>query len=167
MKCKVFTNTLSNQLNKVSKATIKSVFGLAISALLLTACSQKQEQSQPLEEMLKDPQKQGKVVTVLVENHNLSKQYINKMLENDHTTGMMVDGLVKAAAEDSVLAGKVSDMIIKFPDLMLMTMHHFMPVINADEHMCDGFCDHAMEHTNLAEGMCHKMQENEEISCCH
>ncbi len=147
--------------------TIKLIFSLAIAGLVFTACSQKQEQSQPLEEMLKDPKQQGKVLSAMAENHELSKQYINELLENDHATGMMVDGLVKAAAEDSVLARKVSDMIIKFPDLMLMTMHHFMPVINADEHMCDGFCDHAMEHSNIAEGMCHKMQEKEEMSCCH
>lgn len=156
-----------NQNRFKMKTTIKSVIGLAIAGVMLTACSQKQEQSQSLEEMLKDSKQQEQVLSLMVENHDLSKQYIDKMLENDHATGMMVDGLVKAASEDSVLAGKVSNMITKFPDLMLMTMHHFMPVINADEHMCDGFCDHAMEHTNIAEGMCHKMQEKEEMSCCH
>ena len=156
-----------NQNQFKMKATIKSIFGLAIAGILLTACSQKQEQAQSLEEMLKDSKQQEKVLTMMAEDHDLSSKYISKMMENDHATGMMVDKLVTAASEDSVLAGKISDMITKFPDLMLLPTHHFMPVINADEHMCDGFCDHAMEHTNIAEGMCHKMQANEEMSCCH
>ena len=147
------------------KTTIKSIFGLAIVGLVFTACSQQKEQS--IEEMLKDTKQQEKVLAMMAENHDLSSQYISKMMENDHATGMMVDRLVKAASEDSVLAGKLSDMITKFPDLMLMTTHHFMPIISADEHMCDGFCDHAMEHSNIAEGMCHKMQANEKMSCCH
>ena len=88
-------------------------------------------------------------------------------MESDHSTGMMVDVLVSAAAEDSVLAGKLSDMITKFPALMLMTTHHFMPIIAADDHACDGFCDHLMEQPKLAEKMCHKMKETKEKSCCH
>lgn len=148
------------------KTTTKSVLGLAIAGMMLTACSEKQEQ-QSLEGMLKDPKQQEKVLTAMVDNHELSSKYIDKMMENDHATGMMVDKLVKTASQDSLLAGKLSDMITKFPDLMLMTTHHFMPIISADEQMCDGFCDHAMENSNIAEGMCHKMQEKKEMSCCH
>ncbi len=146
------------------KKTIKYVTGLVIAGTLLTACSQQQES---LEAMLKDSKQQEKVLTMMAEDHDLSSKYISKMMENDHATGMMVDKLVTAASEDSVLAGKISDMITKFPDLMLLTTHHFMPVINADKHLCDGFCDHAMEQTKIAEAMCHKMQANEAMSCCH
>lgn len=149
------------------KTTFKSLFGLALASLLFSSCSQEQDQSQSLSDMLKDPKQQEEVLNALSENHDFSMQYIDKMLENDHATGMMVDGLVKAASKDSVLAGKISDMITKYPDLMLMTMHHYMPVISADEHMCDGFCDHAMQHENIMEGMCHKMKEKETMSCCH
>lgn len=147
------------------KTTIKNVIGLLVFIFLFASCSQKQEQS--LEEMLKDSKQQDKVVAIMAENHDLSKKYINKMMESDHSTGMMVDILVSAAAEDFVLAGKLSDMITKFPALMLMTTHHFMPIIAADDHICDGFCDHVMEEPKLAEKMCHKMKESEEKSCCH
>ncbi len=147
------------------KKTIKYVTGLVIAGTLLTACSQKQE-PQSLEAMLKDSKQQEKVLTMMAENHDLSSKYVNKMMENDHATGMMVDKLVKAASEDSVLAGKLSDMITKFPELMLLTTHHFMPIINENANMSDGFCDHAMEHSNIAEGMCEKMQDNKEMSCC-
>ena len=146
------------------KAIIKSVFGLAVLGLMFTACSQQDEQS--LEDMLKDTKQQDKVLTMMAENHDLSNKYVTNMMENDHATGMMVDKLVKAASEDSVLAAKLSNMITQYPDLMLLTTHHFMPVINADEHMCEGFCDHAMEHSNVAEGMCHELETNEEMSCC-
>ncbi len=148
------------------KKKIKYVTGLVIVGTLLTACSQKQEQ-QSLEFMLKDSKQQEKVLTMMAEDHDLSSKYISKMMQNDHATGMMVDKLVTAASEDSVLARKISDMITKFPDLMLLSVHHFMPAINADEHLCEGFCDHAIEHSNIAEGMCHKMQSSEEKSCCH
>ena len=147
------------------KTTIKNAIGLLVLVFLFASCSQQQEQS--LEEMLKDSNQQDKVVAIMAENHDLSKKYINKMMESDHSTGMMVDVLVSAAAEDSVLAGKLSDMIIKFPDLMLMTTHHFMPIIATDDHMSDGFCDHAMEEPKIAEKMCEKMKESKEMNCCH
>lgn len=132
---------------------------------LFGACSQQKEE-QTLESMLKDAKQQEKVLTLMAENHELSDRYINEMMKNDHATGMMVDKLVTAASEDSVLASKLSNMITKFPDLMLLTTHHFMPIINSDEHMCDGFCDHAMEHSKIAEGMCHKVESDEKMSCC-
>ena len=146
------------------KKTIKYIAGLAIAATVFTACSQKQEQS--LEAMLKDPNQQETVLTLMAEDHDLSAKYMDRMMKNGHATGMIVDKMVTAAAEDTVLAGKISNMITKYPDLMLLTSHHFMPIINADEHMCDGFCDHAMEHPNIAEGMCDKMQANEDMNCC-
>lgn len=148
------------------KANYLTVLTVAIIGILLTACGEKQEQPESLEAMLNDPAQQTEVLTAMTENHDLSKRYIDNLLENDHSTGMMVDGLVKAAADDSVLAEKVSKMITQYPDLMLLTMHHFMPVINSDEHMCDGFCDHSMEHSNIAEGMCHQMKE-QGMNCCN
>ncbi|WP_156102165.1 hypothetical protein [Muricauda sp. MAR_2010_75] len=53
--------------------------------------------------------------------------------------GMMVDELVKAAAKDTILANKLSDMITRYPDLMLLTTHHFMPVIASDSLLTDSF----------------------------
>lgn len=151
---------------KNMKNTITYVIGLVIAGTLLTACSHQQDQ-QSLKAMLKDAEQQKMILAVMEEDHAISDTYISKMLENDQTTSMMVDKLITAASKDSVLAGKISGMITKFPDLVLLTTHHLMPVINADEHLCDGFCDHAMEHTKIAEGMCHKMKANEAMSCCH
>ncbi len=137
---------------------------LIIAGTLLTSCSQ--DKTQSLEEILKDPKQQEQAFAMMAQDHELSKKYMAKMMDNDHMTGMMVDQLVQTAAEDTLLAGKLSSMITNFPELMLLTMHHFMPVIDADTAMCDGFCDHAMEHEHIAEGMCHNMKENEEMSCC-
>lgn len=147
------------------KTTIKYFTGLMISGILFSACSQKQEQS--LEEMFKDPVKQDEALTIIAENHDLTNKYLNKLMQRDHAKGMMADELIQAAARDTLLARKISEGISKHPDLMLLTMHHFMPVINADEHMCDGFCSHAMEQPNIAENMCHKMKADKEMSCCH
>jgi hypothetical protein len=147
------------------KSIISLLAMLTIAGALLTSCSQ--DKTQSLEEMLKDPHQQEKAFAMMAEDHELSKKYMAKMMDNDHMTGMMVDQLVQAAADDTLLAGKLSNMITNFPDLMLLTMHHFMPVIDADTAMCDGFCEHAMEHSNIAEGMCHSMKEHEEMNCCH
>jgi len=147
------------------KKTIKYITGVAMIAILFTACSKQQDQ-QSLEELVNDSKQQEKVLDLMVDDHDISSTFISKMMENDHATGMMVDKLVLAASEDSMLAVKLSNMITKYPDLMLLTTHHFMPVINDDEHLCDGFCDHAMEQTNIADEMCHKMQAKEEMNCC-
>jgi hypothetical protein len=135
--------------------------GIALAAILLSACSQKQESS--VKEMLKDPSQREQVLELMVEDHDLGKNYIAKMMENDHAKGMMVDELVKAAANDTILAGKLSDMITKSPDLMLLTTHHFMPVIATDSLLSDTFCDHTLEHENLAESMHKKMEENKNM----
>ena len=137
--------------------------GLIIGSLLIS-CSPTSNQS--FEDKLKDSKHQETVLTMLAENHDLSNRFISKMMESDHGTGMLVDKLVNAASEDSVLARKMSKMIIEFPELMLMTMHHFMPVINDNEHMCEGFCDHVMEQPKIAEEMCHDIKEQGSMSCC-
>ena len=143
------------------KATIKWVAGIVVLTLILSACSQKQESS--IKDKLKDPSKQEEVLALMTEDHELGQKYIVKMMENDHATGMMVDELVKAAANDSILAGKLSNMISKYPELMLLTTHHFMPVIAADAHMSDTFCDHTLEHEKLAETMHEKMEGNKKM----
>lgn len=135
--------------------------GIVLAAILLSACSQKQENS--IKDMLKDPSQQEEVLAEITENHELGQKYIGKMMENDHATGMMADELVKAAANDTILAGKLSDMITKYPDLMLLTTHHFMPVIATDSLLSDTFCDHTLEHENLAESMHKKMEENKKM----
>ncbi|WP_143144336.1 hypothetical protein [Flaviramulus basaltis] len=134
-------------------------------ALVLSSCSQKQENS--ISEMLKDPSQQEKVLALMTEDHDLGKKYIGKMMNNDHATGMMVDELVRAAANDTILAGKLSTMITKYPELMVLTNHHFMPIIASDEHLSDTFCDHALEHDNIAKSMCQKMNDKEGMEPCH
>lgn len=151
------------------KTKINYLIGLAAACILLSlsACSHHQQDQQSLEAMLKDSEQREKILAIMEDDHALSNIYISKMIENDTTASMMVDKLVTAASKDSVLAGKISNMITKFPDLVLITTHHLMPVINADEHLCNVFCDHAMEHTKIAEGMCHKMKANDAMNCCH
>lgn len=147
------------------KTTVKRTIGVIVIALTITACSQKQENS--ISEMLKDPSQQEKILAMMTEDHDLSKTYIDKMMTNDHATGMMVDELVKAAAKDTILARKLSTMITKYPDLMVLTNHHFMPIIAADEHLSDTFCDHVLEHDNIADSMCQKMKDKEGMEPCH
>jgi len=147
------------------KTTLKRTVGVILIALMLFACSQKQENS--ISEMLKEPSQQERVLALMAEDHDLGKKYIGKMINNDHATGMMVDELVKAAANDTILAGKLSTMITKYPELMVFTNHHFMPIIAADEHLSDTFCDHALEHDNIAKSMCQKMNDKEGMEPCH
>jgi len=140
------------------KTTIKRAIGIVVLTLILSACSQKQESS--IKNQLKNPSQQEEVLALITEDHELGQKYIAKMMENDHGTGMMVDELVKAAAKDTILASKLSGMITKYPELMLLTTHHFMPVIALDEDMSDTFCEHTLEHENLAKTMHEKMEEN-------
>ena len=143
------------------KTKIKMAVGIVLATFTLSACAQKQEGS--LGDKLKDPSQQEEVLTLMTENHELGKKYITKMMNNDHATGMLVDELVKAAANDTILAGKLSDMITRYPDLMLLTTHHFMPVIAADGHLSDTFCDHTLEHENLEKAMHEKMEGNKKM----
>ena len=147
------------------KSILKNTGGILLITLMFSACSQKQESS--LAEMVKEPKQQEEVLALMAENHDLGKKYINKMMDNDHATGMMVDELVKAAANDTILAGKLSRMITKYPDLMLLTTHHFMPVIATDKHMSDTFCEHALENESIAESMCQKMKSDKDMKPCH
>ena len=147
------------------KTTLKKIAGVILIALVLSSCSQKQENS--ISDMLKDPSQQEKVLALMIEDHDLGQKYIGKMMDNDHATGMMVDELVKAAAKDTILAGKLSTMITKYPELMVLTNHHFMPIIASDEHLSDTFCDHALEHDNIAKSMCQKMNDKEDMEPCH
>jgi hypothetical protein len=146
------------------KTTVKVLAWLALTGIFWVSCSQ--DKSQSLDDILSDAKQQEKVFSAIAADHEMSKNMMAKMMESDHTMGMMVDQLVNSAAEDSLLANKLSDMITNYPALMLLTMHHFMPVIDADSTMCEGFCDHAMEHSNIAEGMCHSMKEHEGMTCC-
>jgi len=98
---------------------------------------------------------------------NDGKVYITKMMDNDHATGMMVDELVNAAANDTILAGKLSDMISRYPDLMLLTTHHFMPVIANDSLLSDTFCDHTLEHKDLEKAMHNKMEYKKSMEKNH
>lgn len=143
------------------KTKIKKAIGIVLATFTLSACAQKQESS--VKEMLKDPSQQEKVLTLMVEDHDLGKKYIAKMMENDHATGMIVDELVRAAANDTILAGKLSDMITRYPDLMLLTTHHFMPVIAAYGELSDTFCDHTLEHENLEKTLHEKMDGNKKM----
>ncbi|MGB5821667.1 MAG: hypothetical protein WBG90_19450 [Saonia sp.] len=147
------------------KTTIKTVIGIVLATFTLSACAQKQESS--VKDMLKDPSQKEEVLKLMVEDHDLGKNYIAKMMDNDHATGMMVDELVKAAANDTILAGKLSDMITRYPELMLLTTHHFMPVIAADEHMSDTFCDHTLEQENLEKTMHEKMEYKKSMEKNH
>lgn len=147
------------------KTTIKMAVGLVLATFMLSACSQKQEGA--IKDRLKDPSQQEEVLTFMAENHELGQKYIAKMMENDHATGMMVDELVKAAANDTILAGKLSDMITRYPDLMLLTTHHFMPIIAADGNLSDTFCDHTLEHEDLAKKMHEKMEYKKSLELNH
>lgn len=147
------------------KTTIKMAVGLVLATFILSACSQKQEGS--LGDKLKDPSQQEEVLTLMTEDHELGKKYITKMMDSDHATGMMVDELVKAAANDTILAGKLSDMITRYPDLMLLTTHHFMPIIANDSLLSDTFCDHTLEHENLAKAMHEKMEYKKSLELNH
>lgn len=144
---------------------LKSYLIVVFATTIFTACGQRQTTS--VDDMLKDPQQQERLIDEIVKNHELSKIYINKMINNDHTVGMMIEGIVKAADEDTLLANKLSNLITQHPDLMLLTVHHFMPVVNADEHLCDDFCNHAMEHQNISEEMCHKIHSSKDMKSCH
>ncbi|GBF20600.1 hypothetical protein DHD05_10335 [Arenibacter sp. N53] len=143
------------------KSKIKKAIGIVLATFTLSACAQKQESS--VKDMLKDPSQQEKVLTLMVEDHDLGKKYIAKMMENDHATGMIVDELVRTAANDTILAGKLSDMITRYPDLMLLTTHHFMPVIAAHGELSDTFCDHTLEHENLEKTLHEKMDGNKKM----
>ncbi|WP_176700074.1 hypothetical protein [Roseivirga seohaensis] len=55
-----------------------------------------------------------------------------------NTSGSALAGF--AVAQDSVLADWISREITQSPDLMLMTVHHFMPVIKEQGHLGDVFC---------------------------
>ena len=84
------------------KTKIKMAVGIVLATFTLSACAQKQESS--VKDMLKDPSQQDEILTLMVEDHDLGKKYITKMMDNDHATGMMVDELVNAAANDTILA---------------------------------------------------------------
>ncbi|SNZ01370.1 hypothetical protein [Flagellimonas pacifica] len=147
------------------KITAYKIAAMVFAALLISACSQKQGSS--VKDMLKDHSQQEAVLTTLAENHELGKKYIQKMMDNDHATGMMVDELVRAASKDTILANKISGMITKYPDLMLLTTHHFMPVIASDSLMSDTFCDHTLEHEELAKAMHNKMEYKKSLERNH
>tara|TARA_R110002049_G_scaffold191337_1_gene360274 strand:+ start:33041 stop:33481 length:441 start_codon:yes stop_codon:yes gene_type:complete len=143
------------------KTKIKKAIGIVLATFTLSACSQKEESS--VKDMLKDPLQQEEVLTLMAEDHDFGKKYIAKMMDSDHSTGMMVDELVKAAANDTILGGKLSDMITRYPELMLLTTHHFMPVIAADGDLSDTFCDHTLKHENLERTLHEKMYGNKKI----
>lgn len=147
------------------KEISNKVAGIVLTAILLSACSQKQKSS--VKEMLKDSSQQEEVLTEMAENHELGQKYIEKMMENDHATGMMVDELVKAAANDTILAGKISEMITKYPELMLLTTHHFIPVIASDSLLSDTFCDDTLEQEDLAKAMHNKMEYRKSLERNH
>ena len=96
------------------KTEIKKAIGIVLAVFTLSACAQKQESA--VKDMLKDPSQQEEVLTLMVEDHDLGKKYIAKMMDNDHAMGMMVDELVKEAAKDTILANKLSNMITRYPD---------------------------------------------------
>ena len=73
----------------------------------------------------------------------------------------------KAAANDTILADKLSEMITKYPDLMLLTSHHFMPVIASDSLLSDTFCDHTLEQKDLAKTMHNKMEYRKSLERNH
>lgn len=147
------------------KTKIKKALGIVLAVFTLSACAQKQEGS--VKDMLKDPAQQEEVLALMVEDHDLGKKYVTKMMANDHATGMMVDELVNAAANDTILASKLSDMITRYPELMLLTTHHFMPIIASDGLLTDTFCDHTLEHENLEMTMHEKMEYKKSLEKNH
>tara|TARA_R110000782_G_scaffold21827_2_gene58366 strand:- start:84 stop:530 length:447 start_codon:yes stop_codon:yes gene_type:complete len=139
--------------------------GVVLVAILLSACSQKEGDF--VNEMLKNPAQREQVLSLMVENHDLGKNYIAKMMENDHAKGMMVDELIKAAANDTILSGKLSDMITQYPELMMLTTRHFMPVIASDSLLSYTFCDHTLENKDLAKAMHNKMEYRKSLERNH
>ena len=148
---------------KTMKTNTRYLYVLALAAFVFTACSQKNEQT--LESMLADKEQQQKVMEAIAQDHELSMKMIGRMMENDHATGMLADGLVEAAAKDTVLAASISKKMALRPELMMLTVHHFMPVINGSEQACEHFSAETMQQPNIAQNVCKRMEENPELSC--
>ena len=140
------------------KTKRKYLAALAVVAFVFTGCSQQNEQT--LESMLADKGQQQKVIEAITKDHELSMKMIGRMIENDHATKMMADGLVEAAAKDSVLAASISKKMALRPELMMLTVHHFMPVINASEQACEHFSAETVQQPNIAQNVCKRMEEN-------
>ena len=93
------------------KTKIKKTVGTVLAVFALSACAQKQESA--VKDILKDPSQQEEVLTLMVEDHDLGKKYIAKMMDNDHAMGMMVDELVK---EETFFLFDLEDFFIYFKE---------------------------------------------------
>ncbi len=143
--------------------TVKHLSALMLAVVTFASCSQ--QNGQTPEAMLADKGAQKKILKAIANDHDLSIKMIGSMMENDHATGMMADGLIDAAAKDSVLAATISNKMAMRPDLMMLTVHHFMPVINASEDACEHFSEETVQQPDIAESVCKRMKEEPDLSC--
>mgnify|MGYP000209242155 CR=1 FL=1 len=146
------------------KKQVIKLIGLTLSVIVLVGCSQNQTS---IEEMLKDPEQQMKAINTIVSDHQLAELCIENLMDDQHAKNMMLDGVVSEASVDAEVGARLNDKIAEYPELMMFTINHFIPIVELDSSMCSGFCDHTMESEPIMDKMCHKMNEDTKMSCCH
>lgn len=132
-------------------------------SVLLSSCSNEQS----IEKLLEDPEQQEIAINTIINNHDLAQMCIDHLMDDEHARDMMLDaGVAKANTENSV-GEQLNAKISQHPDLVMLTVHHLIPVVELDDNMCEGFCEHTMNSDKIMNNMCDKMDENQKMSCCH
>ncbi len=151
MKLNLIQNNSEIKIEK--KIYISILFALAI----ITACVPQEKKSTL--NMIYAENKHELLITKIAHDHHLSKMFLKKMMETEHTIGMTIDQLIDTASRDSLMAIKINKKIVKYPKLMLMSVNHFIPVINSNQEMCDTFCDHLIKQNEISKTMNRKLRE--------
>lgn len=146
------------------KKKFKLLIGIVLSGYFLAGCTQNQT---PIEELLKDPDQQMKAINTIVSDQQLAELCIENLMNDEHAVNMMLDGVVAKAANETEVSSRLTEKISDNSDLMMMAIHHFIPIVELDVSMCDGFCSHTLESEPIMDKMCHKMTEDKKMSCCH
>ena len=136
-------------------------------ATLLTGVVQAQDKD--VEAVLNDPAKQDQFIAALVKDHQLMKKFSEKMLQNDHALGMVVDAALQRAVNDSVVAKNIAEMVGKYHAVSLVFVDHIIAVAEEIPEMSHEICTDLMEHDEMKKNMCTHMKQEEKKSgmgCC-
>ena len=128
-----------------------------------------QAQDKDVQAVLKDPVKQDQFIAALVKDHQLMQKFSEKMLQNDHALGMVVDGALQRAESDSTIAENLAEMVGKYHAVSLVFVDHIIAVAEDVPAMSHEICSDLMEHDKMKKDMCEHMKQEEKKSgkgCC-
>jgi len=136
-------------------------------AILLSGVGMAQDKD--VNAVLNDPAKQEQFIAALVKDHQLMKKFSEKMLEDDHALGMVMDAALIRAESDTTVSRSLAELVGRHHKVSIVFVDHIMGIAEDVPAMNHQICKELLEHEEMKKNMCEHMKEDAKsggAGCC-